>query len=83
MKNITPHLKDDHRLRVYEDEKTKEIHIEGNKSGLEFLVQICNAVIGQPPGPNHWHLSEIFDNVDPQSRDLIICYRHDFEKSKT
>ncbi len=74
-----PHKKSGYRLRVFLDEKTGEINIEGNKAGLEYLAEACLAIIGQPPGPNHWHLSEAFDTLDPQSPDLIISHRDDLE----
>ncbi len=67
--------KNGHSLRVFLDEKTREVHIEGNKAGLEYLTEVCMAVIGQSPGANHWHLGEVFNTLEPHSLDLIICYR--------
>ena len=70
-----PRKKPDHHLHIFFDEQTREIHIEGNQAGLEYLAQVCRSVIGQAPGPNHWHLSEAFETLDPPSLDVIICYR--------
>jgi hypothetical protein len=74
-----PRKKSGHRLRVFFDEETKEVNIEGNQAGLEYLAAVCLSIMGQPPGPNHWHLSEAFDTLDEKSLDLIICYREDLE----
>ena len=76
-----PKKKPGHCLRVFLDENTKEVNIEGNQAGLEYLAAVCLNVIGQPPGPNHWHLSEVFDVLDEKSLDIIICYREDLEPS--
>lgn len=66
--------KKDHRLSVTFDKELNEIHIEGNKSGLEYLMEVCRAVLGQPPGANHWHLGEAFNTLDSGSPDLVVCY---------
>jgi hypothetical protein len=79
MKAKAPRKKADHRLRVFLNEKTREINIEGNRAGLEYLAAVCWSVMGQSPGPNHWHLGEAFETLDPQSLDLIICYQEEFE----
>ena len=77
-----PRKKPGHRLRVSLDEKTREIEIEGNKAGLEYLAAVCLSMLGQPPGPNHWHFGEAFATLDEKSLDLIICYREDLECRK-
>lgn len=74
-----PRKKPGYCLRVFLDEKTQEVNIEGNKAGLEYLAAVCLSVIGQPPGPNHWHLGEAFGTLEKQSLDLIICYREELE----
>jgi hypothetical protein len=79
MKAKEPRKKPGHRLRIFFDEKTGEVNIEGNRAGLEYLAEVCRSVIGQSPGPNHWHLSEAFDTLDQQSLEVIVCYRGDFE----
>ena len=66
--------KPDHRLSVRHDKVNNEIHIEGNKSGLEYLIAACRSILGQPPGPNHWHFSEEFYTLDAGSAALSICY---------
>ncbi len=73
--NITK--KPDHWLRVVQDKKSGEIHIEGNKPGLEYLASVCFAIsaMGQKPGANHWHLSEIFYTLEKGSPDLIVCFQ--------
>lgn len=63
-----------HRLQVKLDVNTQEVHIEGNKAGLEYLVAVLHAVIGQEPGPNHWHLGEAFGTLAPGSPDLLITF---------
>jgi hypothetical protein len=79
MKAKEPRKKPGHRLRVFFDEKTGEINMEGNRAGLEYLAEVCRSVIGQSPGPNHWHLSEAFDTLDQPSLDVTVCYRGDLE----
>jgi len=74
-----PQKKPGQRLHISLDEKTGEVNIEGNRAGLEYLAAVCRSVIGQSPGPNHWHLSEAFDTLDQQSLDVIVCYRGDLE----
>ncbi len=75
MSSDSPRLKNDHQLRVVVHKETNEIHIEGNRSGLEYLMEVCKAVIGQSPGANHWHLGGAFNTLNPDSPDLIICYQ--------
>ena len=79
MKARAPRKKPDHRLRAFVDEHTREVIIEGNRAGLEYLAAVCQSVIGQAAGANHWHLGEAFETLDPQSLDLLICYRAEFE----
>ena len=76
-----PHREPGYRLRVAINEKTGEVEVQGNTSGLEYLAAVCLSVIGQPPGPGQWHLSEAFNTLDSQSPDLIIAYRKDLEPS--
>lgn len=82
MKIKEPKKNTNHRLRVFLDEKTKEVNIEGNRAGLEYLAAVCLSVVNQPPGPNHWHLGKSFDTLDQHSLDLIVCYREDLEVQK-
>lgn len=66
-----------HFLRVFLDQQTQEVHVEGNRAGLEYLIAVCRNVTGQTPGQNHWHLGEAFNTLEPGSLDLIVCYRED------
>ena len=75
MNGARPKKKPEHYLRVFMDENTKEINIEGNAAGLEFLINACRAVIGQAPGANHYHLGESFGTLESSSLDLIVAYR--------
>ena len=68
-------LRPGHRLRVFLDEKTKEVHIEDNRPGLEYLIACCRAVIDQPPEPHHCHLADYFDNLETGSLNLIVCFQ--------
>ena len=70
-----PRKQSNHQLWVIMDEKTKEIHIEGNKAGLEYLAAVCLKVAQQTTGANHWHLGEVFHTLAPKSLDLIVCHR--------
>jgi hypothetical protein len=79
MKARTPRKKPDHHLRVFVDEHTREVIIEGNSAGLEYLAAVCQSVIGQSGGANHWHLGEAFETLAPQSPDVVICYREEAE----
>ena len=74
-----PRKQPGHRLRVFIDEKSGEVHVEGNTAGLEYLAAVCVSVIGQPPGPSHWHLSEVFNTLEEASPDLMISYRAELE----
>ena len=64
-----------HWLRVFLDTTTNEVHIEGNRAGLEYFSAVCSKVIGAPAGGNHWHLGEAFSTLESGSLDLIVCYR--------
>ncbi len=75
MEGGQPKIKTGHKLRVFLDEKTQEVHIEGNKAGLEYLIDRCKAVIDQPPGPNHWHLADSFNNLETGPLSLIVCFQ--------
>ncbi len=75
MGDASPKKKSGHRLRVSMDDKSREITIEGNAAGLDFLAEICRVVIGQAPGANHYHLGEAFGTLEPSSFDLIVTYR--------
>ena len=75
MNSASPQKKSGHYLRVFVDQEIKEINIEGNAAGLEFLVAVCRAVVGQAPGANHYHLGESFGTLEPSSIDLIVTYR--------
>jgi len=83
MEREGPKKKPDHCLQVFFDAKTREVHVEGNKAGLEYFIAACSAVIGQAPGGNHWHLGETFNTLEPGSLDLIICYRADLKTGNT
>lgn len=76
---IEPRKKPGHRLRVLFEEEAGQVNIEGNRAGLEYLSAVCSSIIGQRPGPNHWHLGEAFETLDSQSVDLIVTYREDLE----
>jgi hypothetical protein len=70
---------EERHLKVYIAEKTGEVNIEGNASGLRHFAEVCLSLIGKPPGPNHCHFSEVFFNSDPGSVDLIVTYSQKME----
>ncbi len=71
-------MADNFSLKVFMENETT-VHIEGNEEGLKYLSEICLEVVGQPPGPNHYHLSDAMNNLDPGKYELIVCYRKDLE----
>lgn len=74
-----PHKQPGQRLRVTVDERSGDMRIEGNKAGLEYLSAVCLSVIGEPVGPNEWHLSPAFTTLEEPSCELYICYKKEFE----
>ena len=79
MKPEPPRKQPEHRLRVFIDEQSSQVHIDGNRAGLEYLAAVCLNVIDEPPGPNHWHFSESFGTLDERSLDLDVSYVKELE----
>ena len=52
----------DLRIRASTDEQGI-FHIHGNAEGLKYLSEIALAIIGQPPGPNHYLVGPGFNAV--------------------
>jgi Protein of unknown function (DUF1523). len=65
-----PRKKPGHRLRVFLDEKTKEVNIEGNKVGLEYLATVLVIYYG-------WRLEilSMFPNII-KIRVILADYKH-------
>jgi hypothetical protein len=69
------------RLRAFTEEDGT-FHIHGNGEGLRYLSEIALAIIGQPPGPNHYIVGPGF-NADDDSLFFMICYDQKLEEPGT
>ena len=68
------------RLRAFIDNQNT-FHIHGNREGLEYLSGISLAIIGQPPGPNHYVIGPGF-NADDDSLLFYVGYDQKLEESE-
>jgi len=68
------------RLRALSDENGV-FHIRGSADGLRYLSEIAEAIIGQPPGPNHYVIGPGF-NADDDSDMFMLCYDQALEEGR-
>ncbi|MFA5144012.1 MAG: hypothetical protein WC522_07615 [Candidatus Omnitrophota bacterium] len=75
IKDFSEGLKKGWKLKItYNEDKSGEIWIRGNKSGLEFLASCCLAIIGKNDPSGHIHLQWQMNNLLPGSTETLLEY---------
>lgn len=75
MRDKIDKFKKDYYLKISYDENNDVIDIIGNKSGLEYLANVCLHLVTKKE-PEHWHLSFAFNSLTEDSvEETIISFK--------